>query len=365
MKVARHSIHVNIYTTVFGVIGVILIAAGISTLFYSQNLASENISVSALHDYGPAPNLKGISGWINSAPLNITQLRGNVIIVDFWTYSCINCIRSIPHLNAWYNEYSGNGLVIIGISTPEFPFEHNYSNVYAAVKQFGIEYPVALDNNYSTWDAYSNEYWPADYVIDKNGDIRYESFGEGNYNTTESAIRALLENAGYSVPQNMTSVPLGVNFTGIQTPEIYLGWARERAPLGNKQGWLPNRTVNYSVTNISIGNAAYLSGEWYNAPDSMVAAGNDSRIYLEYHAKRVNVVAAPQGVNSTLVTVKLDGTNLTPSELGSDTKLVNGVATATVNAPRLYNLVSGSNYSTHLIEIDAPRGFSVYTFTFG
>ena len=123
-------------------------------------------------------------------PLNITQLKGKVVLIDFWTYSCINCIRSIPHLNAWQREYGGNGLVIIGVSTPEFQFEHNYSNVYAAVKKFNITYAVALDNNYSTWDAYGNEYWPAEYLIDKNGDIRYASFGEGDYNTTENVIRA-------------------------------------------------------------------------------------------------------------------------------------------------------------------------------
>ncbi len=151
--------------------------------------------------------------------------------MDFWTYSCINCIRTIPYLNAWESKYGNNGLVIIGVHTPEFQFEHNYSNVEAAVKKFNIKYPVALDNNYSTWDAYGNEYWPADYLIDANGDIRYESIGEGNYNVTEAAIRELLVSAGYTVPSNLTNLTSNYNLSQIGTPELYLGWDRASARL--------------------------------------------------------------------------------------------------------------------------------------
>src|SRR5271154_6289780 len=169
------------YILVFGGIVVIIVIFGLSTLVFNQNLGAKNVSLANLQNLGPAPNLTGGSAWINSQPLSISKLKGKVVIVDFWTYSCINCIRSIPHLEAWYNAYGNNGLVIIGVSTPEFQFEHNYSNVDAAVKKFGITYPVALDNNYGTWDAYSNQYWPAEYVIDTNGDVRYFSFGEGDY----------------------------------------------------------------------------------------------------------------------------------------------------------------------------------------
>jgi thiol-disulfide isomerase/thioredoxin len=184
----KHKKGLNLYLVVFGIVATIVVVAALSTLLFNQNASAKNVSLANLQNLGPAPNIQGISAWINSLPLNISQLKGKVVLVDFWTYSCINCIRAIPHLNAWYNEYGKDGLVIIGVSTPEFQFEHNYSNVLTAVRKFGIEYPVALDNNYSTWDAYNNEYWPADYLIDANGNIRYVSLGEGGYNQTEQVI---------------------------------------------------------------------------------------------------------------------------------------------------------------------------------
>lgn len=354
----------NIYLIVFAVILAIVVLAALSTLVFNKNLATENVSLSNLPNYGPAPNIQGISAWINSQPINLTQLRGRVVIVDFWTYSCINCIRSIPHLEAWYNAYGNNGLVIIGVHTPEFQFEHNLSNVEAAVKQFGIKYPVALDNNYSTWDAYGNEYWPADYIIDKNGDIRYAVFGEGNYNQTEQVIRELLVNAGYTIQPNFTDVPLGVNFSGIATPEIYLGYARARQALGNVQGFAPNQTVDYVMQNVTMNNTAYLSGDWYNAPDSMIAV-NNSKIFLIYKAEKVNVVASGfDGRNATIV-VKLDGKNLSAGELGSSDVLSGSEAVANINESRLYNIVATSSYGWHRLEIDASPGFRIYTFTFG
>ncbi|MDE1856427.1 MAG: redoxin family protein, partial [Candidatus Micrarchaeota archaeon] len=190
---------INIYLIGFGAIAAILLVSAISTLYFNKGIGPQNVSISTLPNLGPAPNFQGISGWINSQPLNITQLRGKVVLVDFWTYSCINCIRSIPYLNAWENAYGGNGLVIVGVHTPEFTFEHNLTNVQDAVKKFSVTYPVALDNAYATWTAYQNQYWPADYIIDKNGNVRYVQLGEGNYNTTERVIRELLQNAGYVV----------------------------------------------------------------------------------------------------------------------------------------------------------------------
>ncbi|MFI5412812.1 MAG: redoxin domain-containing protein [Candidatus Micrarchaeales archaeon] len=354
-------IKMNVYIAVFGVIAIIIIAAALSTLFFNQSTSIKNVSVANLKNYGPAPNVQGITAWINSQPLNISQLKGKVVIVDFWTYSCINCIRSIPHLNAWYNEYGNDGLVIIGVSTPEFQFEHNLTNVQNAVKQFGIKYPVALDNNYGTWDAYGNEYWPADYVIDKNGNVRYYSFGEGDYNQTEYVIRELLANANYTIPANTTNVPLGVNFSGISTPELYLGYARERAPIGNAEGFVPNQTVDYNTTAISTNNTAYFSGSWYNSPDSMIAV-NNSKLFLIYKANKVNIVASGTG---NTITIKIDGNALSQSDLGSDTQLINGKAVAVVNASRLYNIVAAPTYGWHELEIDAQPGFKIYTFTFG
>lgn len=352
---------INLYLLTFGIIAIILVLAALSTTVFNQKPSAKPVSVVNLTNYGPAPQLIGGSDWINSKPLNLTQLRGKVVLIDFWTYSCINCIRSIPHLEAWYKAYGNNGLVIIGVHTPEFQFEHNYTNVYEAVQRFGITYPVVLDNNYSIWDAYYNQYWPADYLIDKNGDVRYVVFGEGDYNQTEEVIRALLENANYTVPPNLTNVPLGVNFSGIGTPELYLGFARARAPIGNSQGFVPNQTVDYSFTHISNNNTVYFSGEWYNLPDSMVAV-NNSKIFLTYDAKNVNIVASG---NYSNITVRLDGKNLQEDYLGSDVSLHNGEAIATINSSRLYNIVSAPSYGWHTVEIDAGPGFRIYTFTFG
>lgn len=351
----------SIYLIVFGVIAAIVIFAALSVTLFNKNLSSTNVSAESLQNYGPAPNIQGISAWINSPPLNISQLRGKVVIVDFWTYSCINCIRSIPHLNAWESAYGNNGLVIIGIHTPEFQFEHNYTNVYDAVQKFGIKYAVALDNNYSTWDAYNNEYWPADYVIDANGNIRYEAFGEGDYNQTEAVIRALLQSAGYTVQSNFTDVPLGVNFSGIKSPEIYLGWAKAREYLGNQQQFYPNSTANYTFTNITQPNAVYLSGEWYNAPQYMEAV-NNSKLFLVYDARYVNIVA--NGTNTSII-VMLNDTNLTSAYLGADDHFVGSEAVANITSARLYQIVAAPSYGPNLVEIDAKPGFKIYTFTFG
>src|SRR6478735_9519534 len=150
-----------------------------------------------LADYGAAPDFTGISEWINSKPLTLRRLRGKVVLVDFWTYSCINCLRTLPHVKAWYHAYHDKGLVVIGVHTPEFAFEHVPSNVRSAVRRLGVTYPVALDNNYGTWNAFRNQYWPAKYLIDRSGHLRYYHFGEGSYDTTEARIRTLLgENAG-------------------------------------------------------------------------------------------------------------------------------------------------------------------------
>jgi len=354
----------NLYVLVFGILAAIIIVAALSTTVFNRSVTGSNsIKGANLPDYGPAANIIGISAWVNSPPLSMSQLRGKVVLVDFWTYSCINCIRSIPHLNAWEGEYGSNGLVIIGVHSPEFGFEHNLTNVKSAVTRFNITYPVALDNNYSTWDAYRNNYWPADYLIDKNGELRYASYGEGDYNQTENAIRALLQEAGYSVPAATTNVPLGVNFSGIESPEIYLGYAKSRQPLGGNEQFEPNQTIGYYPLNISQDNLAYLYGFWYDAPDSIVAV-NKSSIYLIYKAKRVNVVASGNG-NQTSISVKLGGAALNQSSLGADDVLVNGNAIATIGPSRLYNIVSSPTYGVHVLEIDANPGFRIYTFTFG
>src|SRR5687768_7616968 len=177
---------------------------------------------------GRAPELRGITGWINSEPLTMAGLRGKAVLVDFWTYSCVNCVRTLPYVNAWHEGYKDKGLVIIGVHTPEFEFEHDRSNVEAAVARFGISYPVAIDNDYATWKAYKNRYWPAHYFIDVKGNIRYQHFGEGGYDHSEGVIRALLQEIG-SPAQNVNAgagVSTDVDLARIGTPETYLGFQR-------------------------------------------------------------------------------------------------------------------------------------------
>lgn len=154
--------------------------------------AAQASTASALPDFGPAPEFTGIERWLNSEPLTMTQLRGRVVLLDFWTFACINCIRTLPHVNRWAQQYTPLGLTVVGVHTPEFPFERSTSKVEAAMLRYGVKHAVAQDNRYSTWKAYSNQYWPATYLVDVQGRIRYKHFGEGEYERTESVIRALL-----------------------------------------------------------------------------------------------------------------------------------------------------------------------------
>jgi thiol-disulfide isomerase/thioredoxin len=355
----------NAYVIVFGIVAIVVVAAAVSTLFISQGSGQTIGNLSTLPNYGTAQDFQGIAAWINSPPLHISQLHGKVVLVDFWTYSCINCIRTIPYLNAWYNEYGNNGLVIVGVHTPEFTFEKNYSNVLTAVTNFGIKYPVALDSNYGTWNAYGNQYWPADYVIDANGTIRYKQLGEGDYNGTEAVIRELLQSAHYSVPSETaynTVSGTNVDFSQIGTPELYVGYATARQPIGNAQGFSPGQVVDYTIQGGLQRNYVYFTGDWYNANDSMIAAGKDARVYLLYDAKVVNIVA--QG-NDTLIVVSLDGSPPSETFLGKDLSLTGGSASAYVGMARLYNIVNGPSYGEHEVVITASPGFRLYTFTFG
>src|SRR5439155_1667491 len=175
----------------------------------------------ALQHFGQAPGLKPDGDWFNTRPLSIAGLHGKVVLVDFWTYSCLNCLRTLPHLKAWYASYHKDGLVIVGVHTPEFAFEHVLSNVRAATKRYGVRYPVALDNSYDTWNAYANQYWPAEYLIDKRGHVRHAHFGEGEYPHTEQLIRTLLGVRSAAMTKVRDTTP-----TELMTPETYLGAAR-------------------------------------------------------------------------------------------------------------------------------------------
>ncbi len=327
--------------------------------------AAEN----GLSAFPAAPELAGISSWINSKPLKIGGLKGKVVLVDFWTYSCINCIRTLPYLKMWNEKYSDTGLVIIGVHSPEFDFEKELGNVQKAVAKYGIKYAVALDNDHETWRAFRNNYWPHKYIIDAEGRIRYDHIGEGGYDRTEQVIQELLkERAGKMrekvvIPEEAGSLAnvVGVNFTSIATPELYLGYEYARVNLGNEEGFQPGEVVNYKLPEAGVPNVVYVAGLWKSNPDSLELVSGEGRVVLKYTARAVNIVAGP-GKEPSLLQVILDGSFVNSTNSGSD---VAG-SVAKVDGQRLYNLVYDTAYYTKVVEINARGdGFRLYTFTFG
>ena len=318
-----------------------------------------------------APEFKGIMSYINTNQTKLSDLKGKVVLVDFWTYSCINCIRTLPYLVDWNQKYSDKGLVIVGIHSPEFEFEKNIDNVKQAVARFGIKYPVLLDNDHGTWNAYQTNYWPRKYLVDSEGYIRYDHIGEGGYAETENAIRNLLAERSNqqgletsNLNQTKLIVPKmpSVDLNQIKTPELYFGYQYARSQLGNIEGFNPEKTVNYTIPSSNLDtNVIYLQGLWKNNPDNMELVGPDGKITLVYSAKSVNIVAGGKGQ----VTVREDGNGVQTnnSSKGNDTDAEGKLS---IDGQRLYNIADNTNYGNHHIEIDARGpGFKIYTFTFG
>ena len=261
-----------------------------------------------LPDLGRAPNFTGITAWFNTPgdqPLSLSQLRGKVVLVDFWTYSCINCQRSLPHVEGWYNDYKKDGLVVVGVSAPEFAFEHVVSNVKSAAGSLGIDYPVAVDDNLATWDAYNNEYWPAEYLIDPTGDVRAYDFGEGGYGTMESNIRMLLAANGVTDLPPRTDVPDKTPTSDAITPESYVGYepARQRGRHG--RGRRTRRVVYHAPSTIPSNSLAF-GGTW-TVHSEEATAGPDATLGLHFTADDVYLVMGGQGT----VDVSDNGRHLT------------------------------------------------------
>ena len=318
-----------------------------------------------------APEFQDVTSYINSNGTKLSDLKGKVVLVDFWTYSCINCIRTLPYLVDWNQKYSDRGLVIVGIHSPEFEFEKNVDNVKQAVTRFGIEYPVLLDNDKGTWNAFQNSYWPRKYLIDSEGYIRYDNIGEGGYVETENAIRNLLaESEGQqrislsSVNETSLSVPDSqtVDFNQIKTPELYFGYQFARSELGNSEGFDPDKVVTYTLPSSKLKpNVIYLEGKWKNNADSMELVGNEGKIVLDYSAKSINIVAGGEGELSVIEFGNNSQTSnpYSGNDLDTEGKLV-------INGQRLYNIGNNQEYGNHQIEIDVSgTGFRIYTFTFG
>ena len=309
---------------------------------------------------GPAPEFKETEDWFNTPgnrPLTLASLRGRVVLIDFWTYTCINCIRTLPYLKAWDATYRKDGLTIVGVETPEFAFEHDAANVASAIASFGIHYPVVQDNEYGTWDAYDNEDWPADYLIDARGQVRYLAVGEGDYAQTESAIRALLAQAGAHVGGK--SHATGVIVPSAETtPETYLGTARAQGWVNGPVGGLHDYG-SHSPAELPLNDFAY-SGTWRVAgqpAEALSGAGID----MEFEARHVYLVLSSAGKRPRPLEVLLDGRPIPAADAGAD---VHG-GRVTVTGERLYSLVSLPYAQRRHLALRFAPGISGYAFTFG
>jgi cytochrome c biogenesis protein CcdA/thiol-disulfide isomerase/thioredoxin len=307
-------------------------------LYGKAKLAPKTTGDPSLPDYGPAPPLAGGGDWFNSQPLTMQKLRGKVVLVDFWTYSCINCLRTLPHLEAWDARYRKAGLVIVGVHTPEFAFEHVASNVAAATKRLGVRYPVVQDNDYRIWNAYGNQYWPAEYLIDRRGQVRHAHFGEGEYDKTEMLIRELLGVDKGSPTRVADQTP-----QELMTPESYLGYARAERFVGDAD--VVGRPTTYHFPpSLPLHHLAF-DGLW-TVLDERAVTGPGARLRVHFEASKVYLVLGGRG------TVRV---------------LVNGrpQRTVRVDGDRLYTLVDSPRDRDALLELRFTPNISAYAFTFG
>jgi len=313
-----------------------------------------------------APELTGTQGWVNSEPLKLSDLKGKVVIVDFWTYSCINCLRTLPYLNTWYDTYKDDGLVIIGVHTPEFPFEKELKNVQKAAKEYNITYPIVQDNEFKTWNAYDNQYWPAKYIIDKNGFIRSTHFGEGNYEETEAVIRELLAegNPPKDMPEEKTSAVKAdsVNFAKIESDESYIGYKREQFQ-GNSEAIIADKEQTFKEPPIIEDNLFYLVGKWIVSSDYATLNAKNGKIILNYKASQANLVMSGNG-KTVKARVLLDGKLIAPGVRGTN---VDADGTVTIKDAKLYNLVDTKDlYERHTLTLEfLDTGVEAFAFTFG
>jgi cytochrome c biogenesis protein CcdA/thiol-disulfide isomerase/thioredoxin len=311
-----------------------------------------------LHDYGPAPEFTDTQKWFNTPgekPLTLGGLRGRVVLVDFWTYTCINCIRTLPYLEAWDKRYRHDGLTIVGVHSPEFPFEREAGNVEAAIKSEGIRYPVVQDNDLGTWSAYGNQYWPAEYFIDARGDVRYVHFGEGGYGEKEEVIRELLAEAGDPVGKGMSGARGLQPSAGVTTPETYLGVARAER-FTNAE--LSPGTHDFTAPARVPPDELAFRGRWREEFHSATAAGGS--LELNFGARHVYLVLGTVNDRPRRVKVLLDGKPI-GAAAGADVH----AGVVTVKGQRLYELVDLPRVGHHLLRLEPEAGVQGYAFTFG
>ncbi|MGH2856043.1 MAG: cytochrome c biogenesis protein CcdA [Solirubrobacteraceae bacterium] len=334
--------------------------ASLTPVAGSVGVAIPGVSTPPLPKLGAAPEFTDTQRWFNTPggqPLTLAQLRGHVVLVDFWTYTCINCLRTLPFVKGLYGTYHRYGLDVVGVETPEFTFEQEPANVAQAIASDGIRYPVVQDNRYGTWDAYQNEYWPAEYLIDAHGQVRHVQFGEGDYLQDEAAVRQLLYAAGaHHLPPPMTARAI-MPSAGVQTPETYLNPQRQH---GLAEKLKPGAHFYPGVTS-PLPSEFGLHGTWDAGSQSVTPLSAGAYIIGRFQAQHVYLVMTSAQNRPRQVRVLLDGRPIASADAGSDVH--DGVVT--VVGQRLYSLVALPGDQLRTLTVQVPRGVSAYDFTFG
>jgi len=331
--------------------------------------ASRHPGVTPLPSEGRLPGFDSATGWLNSAPLTSNELRGKVVLTEFWTYTCINWLRTLAWVRAWYERYRESGLVVVGVHTPEFWFEHDADNVRRATNELRVEYPIALDSDYGVWRDFGNRYWPAVYLADAQGRIRYHHFGEGDYDECERAIQMLLREADIeTVGDDLVSVSAEgfeaqADWANLQSPETYLGYEQGRS-FASPGGAGLDEARNYSLPESMGLNQWALAGEWTIEPGACVSNGPGGRIAFRFHARDVNLVLRVREEGASVpFQVRVDG-RPPGVAVGLD---VDDAGRGTVTEPRVYQLIRAQGPigdCTFDIEFGVP-GVEAYVFTFG
>ena len=303
--------------------------------------------------------------WFNSPPLNLRQLRGRAVLIDFWDYTCVNCIRTLPYVQEWHRRYQDFGLVVIGIHTPEFTFAQYESNVERGVREFGLTYPIVIDSQYELWKAFANRYWPAKYLIDHEGFIRYARFGEGGYEETEEQIQRLLREISPSMrlPAPMPPIRESDAIGAVcyrPTPEIYMGYHRGR--LGNEGGFRQDAAFNYGVSGALQEGAFYLRGNWRATAEYSELESAQGSIFLRYSAAGVNAVMACEGGGA--VEILQENRPVPAAQASKEIQFSQSRSLIHVEKPRMYALSDGHDFSSSTLELRCPRGLRAYAFTF-
>ena len=325
-------------------------------------------------EQGPvrAPEFPANVAWLQGGPLRLADLRGRPVLLDFWDYTCVNCIRTLPYVREWHDRYGPLGLAVIGVHAPEFSFARESGNVLRAVREHGIEYPVVLDNEYAIWQAYANRFWPAKYLVDGEGYVRYFHFGEGGYGETEEAIQFLLREAfpqillpGVMEPMRDEDRPGAACYR--VTPEVYLGY--QRGSIGNTAGIEHDKAATYRDPGKHIDGHAYLEGDWLLAGEYLArpaGAQGESRLTLPYMAKEVNLVIHPPTYGgAATINVLQDGAPLDAEDAGDDVAAGPQGSALTIDAPRMYRLVDNRDIDRHELTLTtASDGVALYAFTF-